>query len=252
MDNIERIKIGRIPIHLFTEETLNNTIGNIIKNREKKTVLNSNAHLVQMANYQYSWIIDYFNNQVDYVMCDGAGLELMSRANGLKRPEKIAYNVWFWKFANYCAENDFSIFLLGAKPGVAERAAQNLKQENPMLKIFHHHGYYDKTKYSKENEEIIELVNESGANILLVCFGMPAQEEYIKNNFEEFNVNVFMSGGGALDFFSGDIKVAPRWISRFYLEWLYRMCLQPKRLWKRYVFGNIRFIYYALKYKNDK
>ncbi len=252
MTKVDRIQIGRIPIDLFTETRLNNTIGKIVANKEKKTVLHSNAHMVQLANSKYPWLIDYFNTEVDYVMCDGGGLRLLANINGLKTPEKIAYNVWFWEFSTYCAENDISIFLLGAKKGIAEKAAQNLKEKNPTLKVHHHHGYYDKTQSSKENQEVIRKVNQSKANVLLVCFGMPNQEQYVKENFHQFNVNVFMTGGGALDYFAGEVKVCPPIISKLYMEWFYRMCQRPKKLFKRYFFGNIRFIYYALKYRKHK
>lgn len=252
MQKIERIQIGRIPVDLFTEDSLNNTIGEIIRNGEKKTVLHSNAHLVQMTNHLYPWVIGYYNSNVDYIMCDGGGLRLMAKINGLKVPEKIAYNVWFWNFATYCAENDFSIFLLGAKEGVAEKAAEKLIEKNPSLKLFHHNGYYNKEKDSEENKKVVETVNQSKANVLLVCFGMPNQEQYVKENFEQLNVNVFMTGGGALDYFSGEVKVCPPMVSKLYMEWFYRMCQRPKKLFKRYFFGNIRFIYYALKYRKYK
>lgn len=249
---MERITVGRIPIDLFTEKTLNEEIGRVIKSKQKKTVLNSNAHLVQLANSESPWLIDYFNQEVDYIMCDGAGLKLGAKLTGQKVPEKIAYNVWFWDFAKYCAENDFSIFLLGAKDGVAKKAAENLIAKNPSLKVYYHHGYYDKKADSIENEKIIEIINSTNANILLVCFGMPIQEKYIKDNFDKFNSNIFMSGGGALDFFSGNAKTAPYIFSALYLEWFYRLCLDPKRLWRRYLVGNFKFLYYVLKYRNVK
>lgn len=249
---MERILVGRIPVDLFTEDSLHQVIGDAITSNQKKTVLNSNAHFVQLANSEHPWLIDYFNNEVDYVMCDGSGLQLAAKLTGRKVPEKIAYNIWFWNFAKYCAQNKFSIFLLGAKDGVAKLAADNLMTKTPSLKVFYHHGYYDKTSGSMDNENVIKVVNESKADVLLVCFGMPIQEKYIRDNFDRFNTTIFMSGGGALDFFSGNAKTAPYIFRALYLEWFYRLCSDPKRLWRRYFFGNIKFLYYVFKYRNVK
>ncbi len=246
------VKVGRIPVHLFTEETLHQEIKNIINGGHKKTVLNSNAHLVQLANSSDPWLIDYFNNEVDFVMCDGSGIQLGAKLTGQPVPEKIAYNVWFWNFAQFCAANNFSIFFLGAKEGVAKMAAENLVNKTPGLKVHYHHGYFNKSSNSIENEEVISLVNKVKPNVLLVCFGMPFQEKYIRENISRFNTNVLMSGGGALDFFAGKAKTAPAIFRHLYLEWFYRLCSDPRRLWKRYLVGNFKYLYYVLKYRNDK
>lgn len=249
---IEYITIGRIPVHLFSEETLHQEIKGIVSSNEKKTVLNANAHLVQLANSSEPWLIEYFNKVVDYVVCDGSGIMLGAKLTGQTIPEKITYNVWFWNFASFCALNDYSIFLLGAKQGVAAKAAERLIDKNPNLRVYHHHGYFNKSDENKENEAVIDHINKIRPNVLVVCFGMPFQEKYIRDNYKKLNVNIFLTGGGALDFISGNVKTAPVFISKIYMEWFYRLCLDPKRLWKRYLFGNIRYLYYALKFGRNK
>lgn len=244
----EFIKIGRIPVHIFTEDSLHDEIARIIRNNEKKNILHANAHLVQLANSKEPWLINYFNNEVDYVFCDGSGIQLGARLTGQKIPQKITYNVWFWNFARFCSENNYSIFLLGAREEVAQLAAERLKEKSPGLNIHFHHGYFNKETSSPENEEVIAKINKIKPNVLVVCFGMPVQEKYVKRNFERLNANIFLTGGGALDFFSGKAKTAPSLISKIYLEWLYRLYHDPKRLWKRYLFGNIRFFYYLFRY----
>ncbi|MDO9185005.1 MAG: WecB/TagA/CpsF family glycosyltransferase [Bacteroidia bacterium] len=249
---IAHIKIGRIPVHVFTEETLHIEIDQVIKDSSKKTFLNTNAHLVQLANSTEQWLINYFSEQVDYVVCDGASIQLGAKYTNQVVPEKITYNIWFWNFAKFCSENNHSIFLLGGQDGVAQKAVQRLIDKNPELKIYYHHGYFNKKSGSKENDEVIKMINKIKPNILVVCFGMPIQEKYIKDNYDLLNVNVFLSGGGALDFISGNVKTAPSFISKIYMEWFYRLCLDPKRLWKRYLIGNFMYIYYVLKYRKNK
>ena len=249
---IDYINIGGIKVHLFSVESLHNKINEIIRGNNKKIVLNSNAHLVQLANTKEAWLLDYFNNEVDYVVCDGSGIQLGAKLTKQRVPEKITYNVWFWSFAKFCSENKHSVFLLGAMDDVAKKATQRLKEITPDLKVYYHHGYFNKENGSAENEKVINLINEVKPNVLVVCFGMPVQEKYIKENYSRLNVNVFLTGGGALDFISGNVKTAPSFISKIYMEWFYRLCLDPKRLWKRYLIGNFMYIYYVLKYRKNK
>ncbi|MFY9311342.1 MAG: WecB/TagA/CpsF family glycosyltransferase [Bacteroidia bacterium] len=249
---IEYIKVGGIKVNLFSVESLHNKINEIIKDNNKKIILHSNAHLVQLAHTEEPWLFDYFNNKVDYVVCDGSGIQLGAKFLGRKVPEKIAYNVWFWNFAAFCSQKNYSIFLLGAKEGVAEKAAQRLIGKNPGLKVYSHHGYFKKGAGNEQNEKVINLINETKPNVLVVCFGMPVQEKYIKDNYDRLNVNIFLTGGGALDFLSGNVKTAPWFISKIYMEWFYRLCLDPKRLWKRYLIGNFKYIYYVFKSRKER
>jgi len=249
---MEKIIIGRIPVHLINYDILHSHIANLISEKKRKAILHSNAHLVQLANSKEQWLQDFFLNDVELVMCDGSGIQLAAYLTNQKIPEKIAYNIWFWEFAKFCSSNKFSIFLLGGKEEVVELAAKNLKSKNAELKLFYHHGYFNKNTYSNENKMVIDLINEIRPNILVVCFGMPLQEKYIKENINKLNVNIVMSAGGALDFFAGKSKVAPFVFRKFYLEWLYRLLLEPYRLFQRYLIGNFKFLYYAIKYKSFK
>jgi N-acetylglucosaminyldiphosphoundecaprenol N-acetyl-beta-D-mannosaminyltransferase len=243
---VKKISVGNIPVHLFTTESLHMTVSKVVSGNKKSLILHSNAHLVQMANTTDKWLIDYFNNDVDYVMCDGAGIKLMAKFTGQPLPEKIAYNVWFWDFVKFCEQSNISLYLLGATDAVAKTAAQRLKTHAPNLRVGYHHGYFNKECNSAGTHEVIDKINEFKPNVLLVALGMPLQEKWLKENSQHINANIFMTGGGALDFFAGKFKVAPVIVSKLYMEWLYRLLQEPKRLWKRYLFGNIKFLYYSL------
>jgi N-acetylglucosaminyldiphosphoundecaprenol N-acetyl-beta-D-mannosaminyltransferase len=249
---MKRIIVGRIPVDLFTDDSLQGMVSQVVSENSRKTVLHSNANLVQLANTTDRWLIPYFNEEVDYVICDGAGIQIGAKITGQQVPLKIAYNVWFWKFAAFCNLHNYSIFLLGGKEGVAKRAARRLVDKNPGLVVHYHHGYFDKNPGSSENLQVIEHINQAKPQILLVCFGQPLQEKYIRENVNKFKVNIIMSAGGALDFFAGDSKTAPVIFRKLYLEWFYRMCADPKRLWKRYLIGNIKFLYYSIKHGAKK
>jgi len=112
-----------------------------------------------------------------------------------------------------------------------------------------YHGFFDKVN---ENENILQMINESKADILLVAFGAPYQEKWINSNFSKLNPTILMGVGGLFDFYSGNIKRAPDWMREIGMEWLYRFSREPKRMWKRYFVGNPVFIYRVLKFKFRK
>lgn len=130
--------------------------------------------------------------------------------------------------------------------GSTEKVKEKLQQKIPSLNIVgEYHGYFDK----ENNKEIVNKINNCRPNILLVGMGTPKQEEWIYQNHYHLNVSLCWAVGGLFDFISGKIKRAPLWMLHCHLEWLYRLCQEPKRLWKRYIVGNLKFIYRVLKFK---
>lgn len=235
------VKIGKIGLDIFNLEELHRIIDQAIIEGQKKTILNINARLVELSHTSDQWLIEYVNNS-DHVFCDGAGIQLAAKLTRQVVPQKITYNIWLWQLATFCAANNFSLFLLGGSQDVLSKAIKNLQKANPLLRISGRHGYFDKKLGGSENASIISFVNNYNPNILLVCFGMPLQEAWLKENSSSINSNIFLTGGGALDYISGKVKTTPKIFGKLYLEWLYRLCQDPRRLWKRYLIGNVVFL----------
>ena len=147
----------------------------------------------------------------------------------------------------YASENALSVFLLGAKSGVADSAAERMRAKYPRLNICGvHHGYFE--KYGEENDAVIDAINKSGAQILFVCFGAPLQEKWICENKDRLDsVKLHMGLGGALDVWSGEIKRAPRFFQRAGLEWLWRILKEPRRI--GFVFQIPCFLYKVVRHK---
>ena len=120
-----------------------------------------------------------------------------------------------------------SVFLFGAKPGVAEIAKKKMEEKYPGLKVA---GTRDGYFKPEDEEEIINQINESGANLLLVCLGAPKQEKWIAKNREKLQVNLCMGVGGTLDVFAGVAKRSPEIFIKLNLEWLYRFAKNPSRI----------------------
>jgi N-acetylglucosaminyldiphosphoundecaprenol N-acetyl-beta-D-mannosaminyltransferase len=149
-----------------------------------------------------------------------------------------------WQLAELSEREQWTMYFLGAKPGIAENAALRLRNRYPNLRIVGtRHGYFDKTPASPENESVVQDINRVAPNILLVAFGMPLQEHWLMENWENINADIALTGGAALDYVSGRLRRAPRWMTDSGLEWLGRLLIEPSRLWKRYLLGNPAFLW---------
>jgi len=188
-------------------------------------------------------------NQADLVYCDGVGVQVGARLLGETLPERMTPPDWIDKLFGICESGGYSVFLLGAKPGVAERAREVIQQSFPNLAITIHHGYFDKHKDSAENRSLVAAINRSKPDLLIVGFGMPLQEQWISENYDSLEASVFLPVGAMLDYVAGMVPRAPRWLTDRGLEWLARLVIEPKRLWRRYVIGIPVFFFYIIKSK---
>lgn len=160
---------------------------------------------------------------------DGIGVVLASKILNCPVEERVGGFDFVCMLFEKLRHTEVGIFLLGAKPGVAERAKNNLEKSYPGLRISgFHHGYFF-NDYNSKNK-LIKKINESNSKLLLVCLGSPLQEYWIYENKNKLNVNLSIGLGGAFDIFSGDLKRAPEYLINLNFEWVYRAFKEPKRL----------------------
>lgn len=176
----------------------------------------------------------------DLVYADGMGIVWASRLFGHPLPERLNANDLLPQFCQQAEEKGHRIFLLGGEAGVAEKAADDLISKYPKLKIVGcHHGYFA----DFESQAVIDKIRAAGPDILIVGMGAPKQELWIRRHLDDLKVPVVWGVGGLLDYSAKGIKRAPEWMRNIGLEWFWRLCLEPKRLWKRYLLGNILFTF---------
>ncbi|MDV2993544.1 MAG: N-acetylglucosaminyldiphosphoundecaprenol N-acetyl-beta-D-mannosaminyltransferase [Chroococcidiopsis sp. SAG 2025] len=142
----------------------------------------------------------------------------------------------------HCYHHGFSVFLLGSKPQHLDAALYRLRKQYPSLKLSGHHGYF-KTDDPHQNEAVIRQINSAKPDILIVGMGMPLQENWIRLHRDYLNVHAIMCGGAIIDRLAGVVTDCPKLLSDIGLEWLYRLCREPKRLAARYLFGNPAFVF---------
>ncbi|HTL47460.1 MAG TPA: WecB/TagA/CpsF family glycosyltransferase [Verrucomicrobiae bacterium] len=220
---LHRVGVGRL--HAFIEKTaLEGT---------KALILNVNIHCMVLS-FKNAWMREILN-QAQMIYCDGDGVKAGLRILGMDTPPKVAFTRWIWDLAAFAERKQLRLFLLGAKPGIAEKAGACLKARFPKLEIAGvHDGYFKKE--GPETEDVIRQINASDANILIVGFGMPIQERWLYDNWHKIDVNIFLPGGAVLDYASGMLGQAPRWMIQWHLEWLFRIYEDPKRLFWRYAY----------------
>jgi len=245
---LEEVTILGVGIQSWKVSALHSAIQNIIETHTKALVLNVNAYCLNLA-YQYPWLRKFLNS-AKIIFSDGVGVVVGAKILGYKISNRITYADWAWQLAEYAEPRKFTFFFLGARPGIADKAADKLKTRYPNLRIIGtHHGYFDKKSGSLENEIMIEKINTAKPNILIVGFGMPLQERWLMENWDGINANIALTGGAVFDYISGELQRAPKWMTNNNLEWLGRLLIEPRRLWKRYIIGNPLFLWRVIKQK---
>jgi len=241
-----RLEIFGVRITHLTVPELHGQMEQIIHEDRKALVLNVNVNCLNLA-YEQKWLRGFLN-AVPIVFIDGAGVIMGARILGHRVPPRITYADWIWDLGAFCEKRGYSLFFLGARPGVAAEAAEKLQTRHPRLRIVGtHHGYFDKTPGGEENSRVIHLINSARPNILVVGFGMPLQERWLLENRERIDSNIFLTAGGCFRVISGRVRRAPRWMLDNGLEWLYLGLHDPDRLWRRYLIGNPLFLYRIAK-----
>ncbi|MBP9501070.1 MAG: WecB/TagA/CpsF family glycosyltransferase [Candidatus Promineofilum sp.] len=240
------INILGVQVHPLTVAELHAQLADLIEEGKRAQVLNVNVHGLNLAA-QNPWLQDALND-AEIVFCDGAGVILGARLLGHHIPERITYADWMWQLGEFAAEHGYTLYFLGAGPGVAQRAAERMQERIPKLKIIGtRDGYFEKETGHPENEAVIREINEKRPNILVVGMGMPVQERWLHDNWGRIDANIALTGGAVFEYLSGNLRRAPTWMTNNGLEWLGRLVIEPGRLWQRYLVGNPVFLARVLR-----
>ena len=196
--------------------------------------------------------------RAEWCVCDSKILYLCAKIAGCPLPEAIPGSSFFPAFYEYHKNDEnCKIFLLGAMDGVAQKAMERINNKvGREIIVGAYSPSYGFEKKQDENEKIYRLINESGANAVLVGVGCPKQEKWIdKHKTQMPGVDIWMALGATIDFEAGNIKRAPMIWRKLYMEWFYRFLQEPKRMYKRYFIDDPKFFWFLLKqmlglYKN--
>tara|TARA_R110002049_G_scaffold2365_2_gene17252 strand:- start:9549 stop:10262 length:714 start_codon:yes stop_codon:yes gene_type:complete len=229
-----------VNVDLLSKEDVITNVKQRFSDEIKTIVLFLNAHCYNISSKN----IEYRNvlNNADFVLNDGIGVELGGRVRGIRFKDNLNGTDLIPQILNELS-NDGKIFLLGGRENVAEKARDELVKAKLNVVGFHNGFFHDDNK-------ILNEIIKSDANILVLGMGVPKQEIWLNDNIESLsNIKLAIAGGAILDFISKSIPRAPKWMRDIRLEWLYRLMLEPKRMWQRYLIGNVKFVYYIMRNK---
>jgi N-acetylglucosaminyldiphosphoundecaprenol N-acetyl-beta-D-mannosaminyltransferase len=181
----------------------------------------------------------------DLATPDGFGLMLVARMRGSPLRERVTGVALTKRIAAEATRHRWRLFLLGAAPGVAERAANMLQETNPGLIIA---GCYSGSPRPEDESGIRARLADAKADILLVAYGHPKQDLWIARNQPLLRIPVAIGVGGTFDYLAGIAPLAPLWMRRMGIEWLYRLIRQPQR-WRRIIDAVPLFLWKALREK---
>jgi len=244
---MKEIKIFNIKTHvLYKKEFLDIIASNL---KEGKQIVQNGvnaASIIGLTNNRE--LIQAYNNS-DLINIDGMSMVWALRFLGYSVPERVACPDLANDVLKLAEKENYSIFLFGAKEASLSQSIKNLKNSFPKLNIAgHRNGYYQ----ASEELGIVEMINNSNPDILLLGMPSPQKEFFVEKYKDQLQVKYFFGVGGFFDILSGKIKRAPVWMQKSGLEWFYRFIQEPRRMWSRYIIGNIKFIILVLKEKRRR
>lgn len=242
----ERVELGRIHAHVLTFDGALDAIEAMCAGGNGGFVVTPNVDHVVLAEDDERLVAAYTAASLSLV--DGKPLVWLSRAVGRPLPEKVSGSDLVRPLMARAAARGLSVFFLGAAPGVGQRAADVLVEENPGLHVA---GVlspplgFDADE--GENAKVLRAIREAGPALVLVALGAPRQELWMHRHRDALAPSVMLGIGGTLDFIAGRVKRAPRWMSDAGLEWLYRLAQEPRRMAARYLVRDRAFAGIAVR-----
>jgi N-acetylglucosaminyldiphosphoundecaprenol N-acetyl-beta-D-mannosaminyltransferase len=236
----QRSRIFDIPVDLGQPaELIRRITGWVGSGRPARRVMYLNAHVLNQSRANPA--LREALEQADLVYCDGYGVRLAAKALDAEIPHRMTGADWIYGLAALCELGGQSVYLLGAEPGVTAEAARRLDRWYPRLRIAGtHHGYFDIG--SAHDDRVVEDINARKPDIVLVGMGTPKQELWVAHNAAHLETDVVWTVGALFDYVSGRVPRAPRWLADNGLEWIFRLAIEPQRMWRRYLLGNPVFI----------
>lgn len=219
------VEIMKVPIHPVTNKSIVPIIHKYLQDHRLHTVMTPNPEMVMLSQRNPA-LMEALKN-ADLVIPDGIGIILAARVKRLGIKERVTGIDTMETILSLCEQTNHSFFLLGGKPGRAEKAVANIQKKKPGIKIAgYYHGYFKQ----EEEQKVLDLIINTQPDVLFVCLGSPRQEIWIHHYRDTLPAKLVMGVGGSVDVYAGEVRRAPQLLQRMGLEWLYRTVQEPSRL----------------------
>ena len=188
-------------------------------------------------------------NSCPLINADGASIVWAAKKLRIPLKERVTGCDLFQELVKVASEKNYRIYLFGAKEEVVVKVKQIFEEKYPTIQIVgYRNGYFTE----KDEPEIVKNMAESGADMMFVAFSSPKKEYWVNKYINQLNIPFVMGVGGSFDIVAGITDRAPMWMQNHGLEWFYRFIQEPRRMWKRYIIGNAKFVKLTYKYKSKK
>ena len=213
---------------LNRKQALDKALGNIADNERKcKMIITPNPEIIMLARKDNE--LKGIMEKADMVIPDGVGVVWASKYSEHKLEETVPGCDLCYSLLEFSAEKAFSVYILGAKPGVAEQAKLNMEEKYPGVNICGvHDGYFN----TETEQGVIDEINNLRPEVLMAGLGVPRQEKWLNKHKDALNVNIAVGCGGSIDVMAGTVKRAPVFFQKLGLEWFYRLIKQPSRFFR--------------------
>lgn len=242
-------------IHLFNTKVHNLSMQETLSCidmaiRDDNQILYADLNASKIVDMQSDERLLQSVNEADIINADGQAVVWASKI--LKTPikERVTGVDLMGELIALAAQKKYKVYLFGAKEEVVSKLVKEYEDlYGKDLIVGYRNGYFAK----EEETQIVEDIVSSGAQILFVAISSPIKEIFLHEHKKALEkVNFIMGVGGSFDVYAGVVKRAPKWMQSIGLEWFFRLLQEPKRMWKRYLVGNTKFIYLVIKEKFKK
>lgn len=230
---------------LSMEETIAE-VEKIIQNREPVQHVVINAAKVNLMERDLE--LQRIVNACPLINADGVSIVWAAKQLGIPLEERVTGVDLFLNLAEVAAQKQYKVFLFGAKETVVRTVKQLFEEQYPEIQIVgYRNGYFTE----EEEPQIVEMIRDSGADIVFVAISSPKKEYWINKHLSEMAVPFVMGVGGSFDVVAGVTNRAPRWVQKIGMEWFFRFIQEPRRMWKRYMIGNAQFLMLTFRAKRE-
>lgn len=239
-----RVDLLGTQIDRIEQQALTDWIQSFIASRTPHQVITANLDFIAIARRKpdFAWLIQ----AADLVVCDGKPLQWASMIQGEAIPARVTGMDLVMETARLSAARGYRLFLLGAAPGIAARAGNELERLIPGVVIAGvcspRLGAFD----AEEDARIVAEIRAAQPDALFVALGAPRQDEWIHEHLHELDVPLCAGIGGVFNFLAGETQRAPQWIQDSGFEWAYRLMQEPSRLWRRYFLNDLPIFFELL------
>jgi N-acetylglucosaminyldiphosphoundecaprenol N-acetyl-beta-D-mannosaminyltransferase len=242
--NVDRINVLGVGISVINMDLATRVILDAVRRRQKGYVCLTNVHAV-MEGFDDPQVKAALNGAM---LCtpDGMPMVWLGRLGGRKLMHRVYGPDLMLRLCQESSREHLRHFLYGGANGAAVELGAKLSARFPGLKVV---GTYEppfRPLNEHEQRELIQQVRAAQPDVFWVGLSTPKQDKFMAEYLPKLDTTVMLGVGAAFDFHSGRIRQAPGWMQRVGMEWLFRLCVEPRRLWKRYLKHNPRFVYHVL------